>query len=71
MVAVSRSSPSIYVFRLADGEEVSVLNGFKLWITAMVWSPDGNFLAASSEEGNVVVWNALTVLEEQRWQLHL
>ena len=59
LVGGSCQSGEVIVWSLLDGTEVwRVQNGIHAgWITALSFSPDANYLAVSSEDGLVSLWN--------------
>lgn len=58
LLAAAGDDGVVYIWRLANGEEVLTINAQADGATVVRWSPDGTLLATGGEDATVVLWNA-------------
>ncbi len=58
LVVGSVSENTVYIYEYASGKERLSLVGHSAGITNVSWSPDGNKLGSTSEDGTAKIWDA-------------
>jgi WD40 repeat protein/serine/threonine protein kinase len=59
-----------YLMGRRDGDQLAVLGRHDSWISALAGSPDRRWLASSSEDGVVTLWDWEARREVARWPAH-
>ena len=57
-MAMSRAQ--VKLWDVATGEELATLTGFRRMVWSVAFSPDGRWLAASSNDFSIKLWDAAT-----------
>ncbi len=60
MAANSDDAGSIIVWDMKSREQIACLSGHTRWVTALCFSPCGQFLTSGGEDGKVYVWDVNT-----------
>src|SRR3990172_7666199 len=55
----NNSGNAIKLWEAATGRELLTLNGHTSWVMGLAFSPDGKWLASTSLDGTVKIWNLL------------
>jgi WD40 repeat protein len=56
LVAVGRSDNLVQLWDPADGQERITLSGHASRVLALVWAPDGSWLASAGFDGVIKIW---------------
>jgi WD40 repeat protein len=65
------ASEGICVFDIETGKEIQRLTGYKSWVPALAFSPDGRSLASGGDDEDIRLWEIGTGKERRRFRGHL
>ncbi|BAY62371.1 WD-40 repeat-containing protein [Calothrix brevissima NIES-22] len=60
LLAVGDAKGEIRLYRIADGEQISVCRGHDDWVRSIAFSPNGKIIVSGSEDKRLGIWNVNT-----------